>query len=57
MESSAQRLRLVERHIRARGVRDVRVLAALSSVPRTSAVEPLAATEVAAAEAEHPFAR
>jgi protein-L-isoaspartate(D-aspartate) O-methyltransferase len=34
MDTTAQRLRMVERYIRARGVRDERVLAALASVPR-----------------------
>jgi protein-L-isoaspartate(D-aspartate) O-methyltransferase len=34
METTAQRLRMVERHIRGRGVRDERVLAAIASVPR-----------------------
>jgi protein-L-isoaspartate(D-aspartate) O-methyltransferase len=39
-ESAAQRRRLVERHIRARGVRDARVLASIASVPREAFLPP-----------------
>src|ERR1041384_6996351 len=40
MEPSQQRERMVERHIRARGVRDDRVLAAIAEVPREAFVAP-----------------
>lgn len=41
----ARRKRMVERHIRARGVRDARVLDALSTVPREAFVPPELAAE------------
>src|SRR6185436_6336581 len=40
MENSARRVRMVDRNIRARGVRDERVLAAISSVPREAFLSP-----------------
>jgi len=40
MDTSAARKLMVERHIRARGVRDPRVLAALTTVPREAFLSP-----------------
>jgi protein-L-isoaspartate(D-aspartate) O-methyltransferase len=40
MDFARQRLRMVERHLRARGVRDSRVLAAMARVPREALVPP-----------------
>ena len=40
MDSSGQRKVMVERHIRARGVRDPRVLAAMGAVPREAFLPP-----------------
>ena len=40
MDTSAARKLMVDRHIRARGVRDPRVLAALTTVPREAFLPP-----------------
>src|SRR5213592_3990698 len=40
MDTAAQRQRMVDRHLRARGIRDPRVLAAMSEVPREAFLPP-----------------